>query len=213
MAAPEKDSNPKIKSFRERRYDEKRDAIIKSAIKAFGKKGYHATTIEDITSQLTMTKGSLYYYFPNKEDLLYEAHLRSLDSVIKNIVRIKESNEPADAKIKAAIAQHISVLANELEGGFLLQHEFQLPEEYFREISALRDFYEKSLVEIIRDGISAGLFRIKNARLSAFIILGSINWLLRWYSSAGSWSVDEIVETYLDLLCNGFLTERECTSD
>ena len=57
----------KSKSFREIRYEEKKLAIIKSAAKAFGQKGFHASTIEDITNDLKMTKGSLYYYFSTKK--------------------------------------------------------------------------------------------------------------------------------------------------
>ena len=82
MATAKNRKEPRNKKFREIRYDEKKAAIIKSSIKAFGKKGFHATTIEDITDELKMTKGSLYYYFPTKESLLYEAHILSLEKVI-----------------------------------------------------------------------------------------------------------------------------------
>jgi len=66
-----KANKTKSKSFREIRYEEKKLAIIKSAAKAFGQKGFHAATIEDITNELKMTKGSLYYYFSTKEELKY----------------------------------------------------------------------------------------------------------------------------------------------
>lgn len=195
----------KAKSFREIRYEEKKLAIIKSAAKAFGQKGFHAATIEDITNDLKMTKGSLYYYFSTKEELLFNAHLLSLEKVLKNIIQINDTGDPPDMKLKAAISRHLEVLATDFEGAFLLQYEFHLPQEYLNEIIVMRDTYQKNFIQIIEEGIQAGIFKTQNARKVAFIILGSINWFLRWYSSTGSWSIEEISNAYIDLFCNGLL--------
>lgn len=199
----------KPKSFREIRYDEKRDAMIKSAIKAFGSKGFHVATLEDITNELKMTKGSVYYYFKTKEDLLYEAHLSSLGKVLKEITRINKSKEPPDAKIKAAIRAHLEILARDFEGAFLLQHEFQLPEKLLQNVISMRKLYEANFTRILEEGIEAGVFRIRNARMCAFIIFGAVNWFLKWYSSTGSWTVKEITEAHIDLICNGLLSKRQ----
>jgi AcrR family transcriptional regulator len=197
---------PKKKSFREIRYEEMKQAIIKSASKAFGRKGYHAATIEDITNELKMTKGSLYYYFSSKEELLYNAHVLSLEKVLQNILKINATNDPPDTKLTTAITKHLKVFANDFEGAFLLQYEFQLPDEYLDKIIAMRDNYQNNFIQIIEEGIQAGIFKARSARMAAFIILGSINWFLRWYSSDGSWSVDEISAAYVDLFSNGLLT-------
>ncbi len=196
----------KHKSFREIRYEEKKLAIIKSAAKAFGQKGFHAATIEDITNDLKMTKGSLYYYFSTKEELLFNAHLLSLEKVLKNIIQINAKNDPPEIKLKTAISRHLEVLATDFEGAFLLQYEFHLPNEYLDEIIVMRDTYQKNFIQIIEEGIQAGTFKSQNARMVAFVILGSINWFLRWYSSTGSWTIEEISDAYIDLFCNGLLT-------
>ena len=196
----------KGKSFREIRYEEKKLAIIKSAAKAFGQKGFHAATIEDITNDLKMTKGSLYYYFSTKEELLFNAHLLSLEKVLKNIIKINATDDPPDIKLKTAILMHLEVLATDFEGAFLLQYEFHLPKEYLDEIIVMRDTYQKNFIQIIEEGIQTGIFKPQNARMVAFIILGSINWFLRWYSSTGRWSVKQITNAYVDLFCNGLLT-------
>jgi AcrR family transcriptional regulator len=198
-------NNEKGKSFREIRYEEKKAAIIKSAAKAFGQKGFHAATIEDITNELKMTKGSLYYYFSTKEELLYNAHLLSLEKVLQNIIEVNATDDPPDVKIKAAISKHLAVFAEDFEGAFMLQYEFHLPDEYLEKIIAMRDVYQKNFIQIIEEGIQAGVFKAQNARMTAFIILGSINWFLRWYSSSGSWSVEEISDAYINLFCNGLL--------
>lgn len=199
------ENSPKKKSFREIRYEEKKAAIIKSAAKAFGRKGFHATAIEDITNELKMTKGSLYYYFSTKEELLYNAHLLSLEKVLQNIIEVNATDDPPDVKLNAAISQHLELFARDFEGAFMLQYEFHLPDEYLHKILKMRDNYQQNFIRIIEEGMEAGIFRPQNARMAAFIILGSINWFVRWYSSQGKWTVEEISAAYIDLYCNGML--------
>jgi len=194
------------KSFRKIRYEEKKQAIIKSASKSFGAKGFYAATIEDITNDLKMTTGSLYYYFSSKEELLFNAHLLSLKNVLKNIIEINQTNDPPEIKLKNVIRKHIEVLASDFEGAFLLQYEFHLPEEYLKEIITMRDEYQDNFIRIIEEGVQGGVFRTGNARLTAFIILGSINWFLRWYSSSDQWSVADIADGYINIFCKGLIS-------
>lgn len=49
----------------------KEQEIIAAAASLFKKKGYRATTLEDIAAAVGMLKGSLYYYIRSKEELLY----------------------------------------------------------------------------------------------------------------------------------------------
>jgi len=48
----------------------KKQKIIQSAIKCFSEKGYRGTSIQDIADSIGIAKGSLYFYFKSKEDLL-----------------------------------------------------------------------------------------------------------------------------------------------
>ena len=53
--------------------------ILKSAAAAFRRLGYHGATVEEIAAALHMKKGNLYYYFRNKEEILFACHQYSLD--------------------------------------------------------------------------------------------------------------------------------------
>ncbi|MFZ0500715.1 MAG: helix-turn-helix domain-containing protein, partial [Steroidobacteraceae bacterium] len=50
----------------------KRDAVIRAAARAFNRKGYHNTSLDDIAAALEVTKPTVYYYVSNKEQLLFE---------------------------------------------------------------------------------------------------------------------------------------------
>ena len=56
-------------SFREMRYNEKRDKILKNAARLFARKGYENVSLAEIAAKLMLNKATLYYYFKSKESL------------------------------------------------------------------------------------------------------------------------------------------------
>src|SRR3982750_1077054 len=70
--------------------------ILKSAAKAFRKLGYHGATVEQIAAALHMKKGNLYYYFKNKEEILFACHQYSLDQLTQLLEQIHISGATAD---------------------------------------------------------------------------------------------------------------------
>lgn len=187
------------------RFSRKRALIIRSAAHAFGRKGFHATTLDEIAADLKVTKASLYYYFSTKEELLFEVHMLSMDDVLSRIERIKqETTSPID-RLQAVITEHLRVLASDYEGAFLLQQEYNLPESYRLEIVKLRDRYEHEVLQIVEEGQRQRLFRVKDARIAVRMMLGSINWFLRWYRAGGRLTVEEIAEAYIDFILYGLL--------
>ena len=53
---------------------DRRIDILKSAAAAFRRRGFHGASVDEIASALEMTKGNLYYYFKNKEEILFACH-------------------------------------------------------------------------------------------------------------------------------------------
>ena len=62
----------------------------------FLKKGYQATTTDEIARSVGLTKGALYFHFKNKEELVYEI-FRSFSRLISDTIR-----EVPDAKATPA---------------------------------------------------------------------------------------------------------------
>jgi len=52
-----------------RRKDARPDEIISAALELFVERGYAATRLEDVAARAGISKGTLYLYFENKEDL------------------------------------------------------------------------------------------------------------------------------------------------
>ena len=187
------------------RFSRKRALILKAAAHAFGRKGFHATTLEEIAADLKVTKASLYYYFSTKEELLFEVHLLSLGDLIRRVDHFLGEERSPVAQLQAVVAEHLRVLASDYEGAFLLQQEYELPQKYREEIIRLRDQYEHRVLGVVQEGVRQHLFRVKDPRIVVRMMLGAINWFLRWYRADGRLSVDEIADAYIDCIFYGLL--------
>lgn len=56
--------------------------IIATAITLFEKKGYAETSVQDIVNALGATKGTFYYYFTSKNELLKRIHLEFIEELL-----------------------------------------------------------------------------------------------------------------------------------
>src|SRR5260370_36970907 len=90
--------------------------ILKSAAAAFRRVGYHGATVEQIAAALHMKKGNLYYYFKNKEEILFACHQYSLDCVLRLLDDIQESALTPPEKLRALIIAFVHTILDELHG-------------------------------------------------------------------------------------------------
>ena len=84
-------------SFNQVQGSSKVDDILQTAQKRFGMFGLEKTTMNEIASDLHMTKGSLYYYFPDKEHLYIAVIEKEFEEFMRLInARIKQLNDPQE---------------------------------------------------------------------------------------------------------------------
>ena len=94
--------------------------ILKSAAIGFRRLGYHGATVEQIAAALGMKKGNLYYYFRNKEEILFACHQYSLDRLINLLDEISENDQSPDQKIRTLIVALVHTIIDVLHGTTLL---------------------------------------------------------------------------------------------
>src|SRR2546425_7410359 len=90
--------------------------ILKSAAGAFRRLGYHGATVEQIAAALHMKKGNLYYYFRNKEDILFACHQYSLDRLHELLDEVERSGLAPDEKLRRLIGSFVHIVLDELHG-------------------------------------------------------------------------------------------------
>jgi AcrR family transcriptional regulator len=190
----------KQKNFRQIRYEDKKSQILESAARIFSRKGFEKATMEDVSNELYMTKGSLYHYIKSKDDMVFQCHMRALEIGNEGLKEILNSDYPPKTKLYKAIIRHIELITKEFVVGSLRQQELLLPKHMYEKVIKKRDKFEKIFMRIFEDAIKELHLDKDDVKIRAFTILGAINWIPRWYSSKGKLSPTEIGKLMADYL-------------
>ena len=180
--------------------------ILTSAAKAFRKLGYHGATVEQIAAALHMKKGNLYYYYKNKEEILFACHQYSLDRLMQLLDEIEASTLPADEKLRRLVHAFVHTILDELHGTALLLDLEALSPAHLKAVIARRDAFDKGVRRVLEEGMAAGVFAAGDAKLLAFALFGAVNWIPRWYSPDGPSSSHAIAGLFADFFVAGFKT-------
>jgi len=182
---------------------DRRIEILKSAAAAFRRRGYHGASVDEIASALEMTKGNLYYYFRNKEEILYACHEYSLDVLLALLDDVRADASTPDEKLRRLILAFVHLLLDELQATALTIDLQALSPPLLRKIIARRDAFDRGLREIIHQGMDAGTFAPGNPKMVAFAVMGAVNWITKWYDPAGPMTSEAIGQAFADYLVGG----------
>jgi AcrR family transcriptional regulator len=177
--------------------------ILKAAAAAFRRLGYHGASMEDIASALGMKKGNLYYYFRNKEEILFGCHEYSLDRLLPLLEDIERGDAQPDDKLRGLIGAFVHTILDELHGTALILDLEALSPAHFQAVVARRDRFDQGVRRVIQAGIDLGCFRQADPKLLSFALLGAVNWIPRWYDPNGPASSEEIASRFADYLIDG----------
>lgn len=174
------ESEPEARPLaRGRKSAKKREAIIRAAIEIINEKSFALATMNDIAASLDLRDATLYYYFPNKQALVYECHLRSLERFERLIV------------IAAAFDGSGLKRVEHFMRGLLDDSFVNGPQLYFGDYSYLEpmqrehvaDWAERlrsMLEDVLKIGIADGSIVACETALVVQLILGMLIWLAKW---------------------------------
>jgi len=186
--------------------------LFRVAAKLFKEKGYRATSMQDIASQLGIQKPSLYYYISSKEDLLKEIAWVTMKMLIDAVEKIAFSPLSPREKIEKIIESHVKLICENLDLFTVSLREINPinAETFWSDVVALRDRYENYVRSIIRFGKESGDFKQDmDEKLAGFALLGALNWTIRWYSPQGEKKPEEIADSWKKIFMDGFLAKKE----
>ena len=192
-------------SGRPGRSRQRRVEILRSAAAAFRRRGYHGASVGEIARDLHMTKGSLYYYFKNKEEILYFCHDYSLDILLDLLAPVEKETRSPDERLRQLIVSFVHMIIDELQGTALTMDLQALSPRLLRRVIAKRDLFDRGVRRILKEGMERGLFAPGDPKLLTFAILGAVNWITRWFDPKGPARSEEIAQAFADYLLAGLL--------
>lgn len=167
---------------RSRKSADKREAIIAAAIEVINAKSFALATMTEIAASLDLRDATLYYYFPNKQALVYACHVRSLERFEQTLAEIEATDGTGAAKLEQFIY------------GMLTESERNGPQIYFGDYSyldaaqrdSIADWAARLTVRLERflvDGIADGSVVACETALVVQLLIGMLIWLAKWVPS------------------------------
>jgi AcrR family transcriptional regulator len=183
----------------------RRVEILQAAAVVFRRRGFVGASVEEIARHLRMTKGNLYYYFRDKEEILYFCHDYSLDILLRLLAGEQRLRLTPEERLRRLIVAFVHMIIDELAGTALTQDLQDLKPAHRRRVIAKRDRFDRGMRRVIAQGISEGGFAPGDPKLLSFAILGAVNWITRWFDPGGASSSEDIGEAFADYLLRGLV--------
>jgi AcrR family transcriptional regulator len=158
-----------------KKHDERRNEILDAAEKLFTEKGYVKTTINDILQEVGIAKGTFYYYFKSKEEVMDAVAVRYIDmgtEAVKKVV--EEKNLTAFEKLKILFTADVtgSDKKDEILEEF---HKAEDAEMHQRSLLMTIERLTPLITQIVLQGIEEKVFNTPYPKEIVEIILISLN--------------------------------------
>jgi AcrR family transcriptional regulator len=159
--------------------------------------------MDRIARALRMTKGNLYYYFRDKQEILYFCHDYSVDLLLGLLADVEGAGGPPEARLRRLIEGFVHMILDELHGTALTMDVQALSPRLLRKVVAKRDRFDHGVRRLVREGMRSGAFAPSDPKLVSFAMLGAVNWITRWYHPKGPAGSAEIAEAFASFLLRG----------
>ncbi|WP_347861371.1 TetR/AcrR family transcriptional regulator [Salimicrobium sp. PL1-032A] len=184
--------------------------IIETSISLFGQHGFKETSIQDIVDQLGLTKGTFYYYFKNKEEILVQIHEQFIDDLLTKQKDIIDSSRPVKQRLYDLVTMMIRNIRTSVNSAMIFFREMRhLSEEKLSYVRKKRDLFQQNIEELIREGIEKDEFKKElRADMVSYMILGITNWSYFWYEPDGEVPEGQLADMYTTILLQGMEQRR-----
>lgn len=184
--------------------------VYRTAAQIILRKGYDATSVNDIANALGMTKAGLYHYISGKKELLFDIMTFGLDELNDECVAPAHSVADPSERLHFIITKHAQLVTRGQGAITILVDEITaLTPAQQRKITARkRDYFDK-LRGTLEQLKAEGKLQDVDTTTAAFSILGMVNWLSRWFRPDGSMTPDQIGEEIAKIVLHGLIRPEE----
>jgi TetR/AcrR family fatty acid metabolism transcriptional regulator len=128
----------------------KRERILDAAVVEIAQHGYYQTTVAMIARRAGVADGTIYLYFPSKEQILVSVFDRAMDRFIEEGRRQVEQKEDARAKLRHIVELHLDLVGRDRDLADIFQSLFSN--------RRIREYLE-IIAGVVAEGQRSGVFR------------------------------------------------------
>jgi TetR/AcrR family transcriptional regulator, cholesterol catabolism regulator len=180
--------------------------IYRTAAQIILRKGYDATSVNDIANALGMTKAGLYHYINGKKELLFDIMNFGLDELDAEVVTPARAVPDASARLRFIIAGHARLVTRGQGAITILVDEITaLTPAQSRKITSRKREYFECLRGLLNRLKEEGRLQDVDTTAATFSLLGMINWLSRWFRQDGDLTEEQVAEQIARIALHGLL--------
>jgi TetR/AcrR family fatty acid metabolism transcriptional regulator len=159
---------------------DKRDRILKAAIKVFAKNGFYATRVSEIAKAAGVADGTIYLYFKNKDDVLITIFQDGIQQLLVILREVASSGQPFDERITRIIELQLGLLEEQRDLAEVITVNLRQSSSLLKQYAApLFMEYIDVIAGLVREGQKEGAFRKDiNSRVVARALFGALDAIL-----------------------------------
>jgi len=180
--------------------------VYRTAAQIILRKGYDATSINDIANALGMTKAGLYHYINGKQELLFDIMNFGLDQLEEEVVNPAHSIADPAARLRFIITSHARLVTRG-DGAItaLVDEITALTPVQYRKITRRKRAHFDRLRAVLDTLKAEGMLQDVDTTVATFSLLGMINWLSRWFRQDRALTEEQVADEIAKIALNGLL--------
>ncbi len=133
---------------------EKRQLILDTATKLFSKYGFSKTSLDEIAAATQIAKGTVYNYFPNKEELFMAAVEQKNNEFFNILYRHIAALDSFEAKLHAFVQVPIKTAYENMP--IMLESLRSMPFQYLKRLCEYRQNYRYRMLSLLKEILDLG---------------------------------------------------------
>jgi AcrR family transcriptional regulator len=182
----------------------KRKEICDIATKLFVEKGFEKTTTRDIAKASGINSSSLYYYFEDKEAILYEILIEIMNDSLEQMREIERSDMSLKEKVFTIIKLHTEIYGiDPIRMELIVHNQKSVSPEHWEEIKGKQKEYAKIVSRILSKMRDKEEIADLNPTACTFALFGMIQWSHRWYDPNGEIKPHQLTDMFARIFTRG----------
>ena len=188
-----------------------RERLLQSAVELFARKGYSATSVNEIVQAAGVTKPILYYYFDNKEGIYIEILNDAYGSLERLLDQAMEWGGTAIERIRRIVVESFDLFLEKIDAARVVYMVYygapQGAPAY--DFDRHRNRHMEVLLGFVQEGIQSGELKAGNAMDMAIVVTGllSVAMEMQLCKSGPTMEPGDLVRT-LELVFDGIAIQK-----
>lgn len=191
-------------------FDGQRELILSAAAQHFAQRGYGGSTMTEVAAACGISKGTLYHYVRDKQDLLAQiatTHVQRLQDLVR---ALSAQHLPPRQQLTELVLRFMQVYERAQADHRVLTEDMKFLPDGGMDSPRQRVLQgQREVVQAVADAVAALRPELQAAGLHkpvAMLLFGMLNWTYTWLHDEGPLSHDDVARLVLGVFLGGIQT-------